>query len=76
MPICLYSGRNAVVMIRMVVVPSPSSVTTAEVKAVTRMIFSGSPLALQISTTTLWRRMKKYLDEDPGCFDGARYLRG
>ncbi len=30
---------------------------------------------LQISTTTLWRRMKKYLDEDPGCFDGARYSR-
>ena len=28
---------------------------------------------LQISTTTLWRRMKKYLDEDPECFDGARY---
>ncbi|MGF6097740.1 sigma 54-interacting transcriptional regulator [Pseudomonas sp. 18175] len=28
---------------------------------------------LQISTTTLWRRMKKYLDEDPGCFDSARY---
>jgi hypothetical protein len=32
----------------MVVVPSPSSVTTDEVKAVTRMIFSGSPLALRI----------------------------
>jgi transcriptional regulator with PAS, ATPase and Fis domain len=31
---------------------------------------------LQISTTTLWRRMKKYLDEDPGCFDSARYSRG
>lgn len=30
---------------------------------------------LQISTTTLWRRMKKYLDEDPGCFDSARYPR-
>lgn len=30
---------------------------------------------LQISTTTLWRRMKKYLDEDPGCFDSARYRR-
>ena len=28
---------------------------------------------LHISTTTLWRRMKKYLDEDPGCFDSARY---
>ncbi|TFY86866.1 AAA family ATPase [Pseudomonas nabeulensis] len=28
---------------------------------------------LQISTTTLWRRMKKYLDEDPGCFDTVRY---
>ncbi len=31
---------------------------------------------LQISTTTLWRRMKKYLDEDPGCFDSTRYSRG
>jgi transcriptional regulator with PAS, ATPase and Fis domain len=30
---------------------------------------------LQISTTTLWRRMKKYLDQDPGCFDSARYPR-
>lgn len=28
---------------------------------------------LHISTTTLWRRMKRYLDEDPGCFDSARY---
>lgn len=28
---------------------------------------------LQISTTTLWRRMKKYLAEDPACFDGTRY---
>ncbi len=28
---------------------------------------------LQISTTTLWRRMKKYLDDDPECFDSARY---
>lgn len=28
---------------------------------------------LGISTTTLWRRMKKFLDEDPGCFDAARY---
>lgn len=28
---------------------------------------------LHISTTTLWRRMKKYLDEDPACFDNARY---
>lgn len=28
---------------------------------------------LNISTTTLWRRMKKYLDADPGCFDSVRY---
>ncbi|AUF96833.1 sigma-54-dependent Fis family transcriptional regulator [Pseudomonas sp. 02C 26] len=28
---------------------------------------------LGISTTTLWRRMKKFLDQDPGCFDAARY---
>lgn len=28
---------------------------------------------LQISTTTLWRRMKKYLDDDPECFASARY---
>lgn len=28
---------------------------------------------LGISTTTLWRRMQKYLNEDPGCFDGSRY---
>ncbi|SQF99033.1 Fis family transcriptional regulator [Paucimonas lemoignei] len=28
---------------------------------------------LRISTTTLWRRMKKYQDQDPGCFEGARY---
>lgn len=30
---------------------------------------------LGISTTTLWRRMKKYLDQDPHCFDSVRYLR-
>ncbi|WP_397459183.1 sigma 54-interacting transcriptional regulator [Pseudomonas asplenii] len=30
---------------------------------------------LRISTTTLWRRMKKYLDEDPECFASARYSR-
>lgn len=28
---------------------------------------------LRISTTTLWRRMKKYLNEDPTCFDSVRY---
>ncbi|WP_339511834.1 sigma 54-interacting transcriptional regulator [Pseudomonas sp. RL_15y_Pfl2_60] len=31
---------------------------------------------LGISTTTLWRRMKKYLDEDPACFDSVRYPQG
>lgn len=30
---------------------------------------------LGISTATLWRRMRKYLDEDPSCFDGSRYAR-
>jgi len=28
---------------------------------------------LGISTATLWRRMRRYLDEDPSCFDGSRY---
>lgn len=28
---------------------------------------------LGISTATLWRRMRRYLDEDPACFDGSRY---
>ncbi|SDI41337.1 Transcriptional regulator containing PAS, AAA-type ATPase, and DNA-binding Fis domains [Pseudomonas flavescens] len=33
----------------------------------------GAAEHLGISTTTLWRRMKKFLDENPGCFDAARY---
>lgn len=28
---------------------------------------------LGISTATLWQRMRRYLDEDPACFDGSRY---
>jgi transcriptional regulator with PAS, ATPase and Fis domain len=31
--------------------------------------------SLHISTTTLWRRMKKYLADDPECFSSTRYRR-
>ena len=47
-PICLYNGTNAAVIIKIVVVPSPSSVTTLAVNAVTIIILKGSPFAFLI----------------------------